>query len=77
MAPGYFSKQTRVPIPSLVTTRAMLPGVRMLKTTIGKLLSMHREIADASITFNCFSNTSWNVMQSKRVAVASFIGSAE
>ena len=50
--------QTRVPIPSFVTTRAMLPDLRMLKTTIGKLLSMHREIADASITFSCFSRTS-------------------
>ena len=58
MAPGYFSKQTRVPIASVVTTRAMLPGLRMLKTTIGKLLSMHREIADESMTFNCFSSTS-------------------
>src|SRR5204863_2244988 len=54
-----FSRQTRVPIPdSLITTREMLPGVRMLKTMIGRLLSIQSEIAEASITFNCFSRTS-------------------
>ena len=37
--------------------RVMLPGVRRLKTTIGSLLSMHSEIAVASITFRPCSST--------------------
>ena len=41
---------TVVPTASPITTRRMLPGVFRLKTTIGSLLSMHSEIAVASIT---------------------------
>ena len=49
---------TRVPIFSPRTARPMLPSSCRAKTMIGRLLSMQREIADASITFNCFSRTS-------------------
>src|SRR5262249_6273761 len=48
---------TVVPTVSPITTRRRLPGVRRLKTTIGSLLSMHREIAVASITLSPCSRT--------------------
>src|SRR5690242_6296912 len=48
---------TVVPTASPSTARRMLPGVRRLKTTIGSLLSMHREMAVASMTFSPRSRT--------------------
>ena len=41
----------------------------MLKTMIGRSLSMQSEIAEASITFSCFSSTSRKLMLSNFVAV--------
>ena len=46
----------------------MLPGVSRLKTTIGRRLSMQREMAVASITFNLCSSTWRYEIRSKRVA---------
>jgi hypothetical protein len=48
----------------------------MLKTTIGSLLSMQREMAVASITFNPRSKTSRYVMRGNFVACGVETGSA-
>ena len=48
---------TVVPTASPAITRRRLPAVRRLKTTIGSLLSMHREMAVASITLSPCSST--------------------
>ena len=60
---------TSDPIGSPMIARLMLPGVRRLKTTIGSRLSMHSEIAVASITFRPCSSTCRYEMRSKRVRV--------
>ena len=44
-------------IPEPAMTRRRLPAVRRLNTTIGSLLSMHSEIAVASITLSPCSST--------------------
>jgi hypothetical protein len=46
--------QTTVPTFSPWTTRLRLLGANKSKTTMGILLSMHREKAVESITFSCF-----------------------
>ena len=48
---------TSEPIGSPAIARLMLPGVRRLNTTIGSWLSMHSEMAVASITFSPCSST--------------------
>src|SRR3954470_19623544 len=48
---------TSEPIGSPLIARLMLPGVRRLNTTIGRRLSMHSEIAVASITLRPRSRT--------------------
>src|SRR4029079_4233126 len=45
---NYLDRQTFVPTFSPATTRPMFPGWRMLNTIIGRLLSMQREMAEAS-----------------------------
>src|SRR5262249_52458805 len=67
---------TSDPIGSPVIARLMLPGVRRLKTTIGRRLSMQSEMAVASITFSPCSSTWRYEIRSKRVALAFTIGSA-
>src|SRR6267142_1872675 len=53
-----FPPLTRVPIGSPETTRLMLPFSIKLKTIIGKLLSMHREMAVESMTLSSRFSTS-------------------
>src|SRR6185503_3435174 len=49
---------TKVPIRSPWTARMMFPGRIRLNTRIGMLLSMHKEIAVASMTWSCRLSTS-------------------
>ena len=57
MITGKQGQELRDPIASPEIARLMLPGVRRLKTTIGRRLSMHSEMAVASITFKPCSRT--------------------
>src|SRR2546428_12660442 len=59
---------TTDPTGSPAMARLMLPGRSRLKTTIGRRLSMQREIAVASITLRPCSSTCREESRSKREA---------